>query len=194
MVSVDVGRAAESYLYTPPPPQTPNPNPIGVLYTVRFLWCATQMGSIWRPRSPFIWVDFWKKILEIGHIFYCCPSNWVSNAVFSYLRNNRCLVRLTKSWAPGVCDHTTVPILYCSLQLIHPSAAYMRQWTGSSLIQVMACRLFARKPLPEPMLIYCQLVSWEQVSMKFESKFYHFHSRKYIWKCIAAILSRGWMS
>ena len=28
----------------------------------------------------------------------------------------------------------------------------MRQWTGSALVQVMACRLFGAKPLPEPML------------------------------------------
>ena len=38
-----------------------------------------------------------------------------------------------------------------------PSAAYMRQWTGSALVQVMACRLFGAKPLPEPMLFF---VKW----------------------------------
>ena len=37
-----------------------------------------------------------------------------------------------------------------------PSAAYLRQWTGSSLVHVMASRLFGAKPLPEPMLTYCQ--------------------------------------
>ena len=64
-----------------------------------------------------------------------------------------------------------------------PSAAYMRQWTGSSLVQVMACRLFGAKPLPEPMLTYCELDSWEHISVKFESEFYHFHSGKCSWKC-----------
>ena len=64
-----------------------------------------------------------------------------------------------------------------------PSAACMRQWTGSSLVQVMACRLFGAKPLPEPMLSYCQLDSWEHISVKFESEFYHFHSRKCNWIC-----------
>ena len=64
-----------------------------------------------------------------------------------------------------------------------PSAAYLRQWTGSSLVHVMASRLFGAKPLPEPMLTYCQLDSWEHISVKFESEFYHFHSRKYNWKC-----------
>ena len=57
-----------------------------------------------------------------------------------------------------------------------PSAAYMRQWTVWALVQVMACRLFGAKPLPEPMLAYCQLDPWEQFSVKFESEFYHFHS------------------
>ena len=57
----------------------------------------------------------------------------------------------------------------------------MHQWIGSALLQIMACRLFGAKPLSEPMLAYCQLDSWEQISVK--SEFYHFHSRKCIWKC-----------
>ena len=55
--------------------------------------------------------------------------------------------------------------------------------------------LLSAKLLPETVLAYCQLDSWEQISVKFESKFYHFHSRKCIWNCrlqkMAAILSRG---
>ena len=46
----------------------------------------------------------------------------------------------------------------------------------------MACRLFGAKPLPEPMLAYCELDSWEQISVKFEWEFYHFHSKSCIWK------------
>ena len=38
-----------------------------------------------------------------------------------------------------------------------PSAAYMRQWVGSALIQIMACRLFGARPLSKQMLGYCQL-------------------------------------
>ena len=63
------------------------------------------------------------------------------------------------------------------------SVAYMHQLTGSSLVQVMACCLFGTKPLPEPMLAYCKLDSWEQIPVKLEWKHYHFHSRKCIWKC-----------
>ena len=52
-----------------------------------------------------------------------------------------------------------------------PSDSYMHQWTGSALVQVMACRLFGVKPLPEPMLVYCQSDLREQILAKFESKF-----------------------
>ena len=76
-----------------------------------------------------------------------------------------------------------------------PLVPHMCQWTGPSWVQVMTCHLFGTKPLPEPMLAYCQLDSWEQISVKFESEFYHFLSRKCIWICrlpkIEAILSRG---
>ena len=63
------------------------------------------------------------------------------------------------------------------------SAAYMRQWIGSSLVQLISCRPFGTKPLPEPRLVYRQLDIREQVSKKLESEFYHFLSRKCIWKC-----------
>ena len=45
----------------------------------------------------------------------------------------------------------------------------------------MACRLLGAKPLPEPMLIYCQFYPKEQTSVKFESKFKTFHS----WQCVS---------
>ena len=48
------------------------------------------------------------------------------------------------------------------------TAAYKRRWNGSSLVQVMACRLFGAKPLPKPMLDYCRLDTWEQISVKFQ--------------------------
>ena len=40
--------------------------------------------------------------------------------------------------------------------------AYMRHWTGSSVVQIMACRLCGAKPLPAPMLTHCQLDHWKQ--------------------------------
>ena len=45
-------------------------------------------------------------------------------------------------WSMVKADPTSSP----------PNAAYMRQWIGSALVQIMACRLFSTKPLYEPML------------------------------------------
>ena len=64
-----------------------------------------------------------------------------------------------------------------------PSAAYMHQWIGTALFQIRACRLFGAQLLPEPMLAYCHLDSWEQISVKFELEIYHFNSRKCISNC-----------
>ena len=47
----------------------------------------------------------------------------------------------------------------------------------------MACRLFGAKPLPEPILPYCQPDRWEQTSVTFKSKYKKFHSWKWTWKC-----------
>ena len=48
-----------------------------------------------------------------------------------------------------------------------PSDAYMRRQPKTSLVQIMACRLFGAKPLSEPKLEHCQLNPWEQISAKF---------------------------
>ena len=48
-----------------------------------------------------------------------------------------------------------------------PNDAYMHQWTGSTLFQMMACRLFDAKPLSKPMLVYCQLGPHEESSVEF---------------------------
>ena len=48
----------------------------------------------------------------------------------------------------------------------------------------MACRLFGANQLPKPVLAYFQLDSWEQISVKFESKPYRFHTRKCIWNVV----------
>ena len=59
-----------------------------------------------------------------------------------------------------------------------PSDAYMRPRIGSSLVQIMVCRLFGAKPLSKPM----PLDPYEQTSVKFQSKYIFFHSWKCIWK------------
>ena len=53
----------------------------------------------------------------------------------------------------------------------------------------MACRLSGAKLLSEPVVAYCELNSWKQISVKFESKCDNFHTRKLNWKCICLGLS-----
>ena len=70
----------------------------------------------------------------------------------------------------------------------------MRRWTGSVLVQVMACRRFGAEPLPDPMLIYCQLDPKEHTSVKFEAKYKTIHSRNTSENVVcemAAIVSTG---
>ena len=57
----------------------------------------------------------------------------------------------------------------------------MRQWAGLALVQVMACRLFGAKPLPEPMLAYCQYDSWEQMSVNSNQNYIIFIQENVFW-------------
>ena len=74
-------------------------------------------------------------------------------------------------------------INFSLFNLLRLGDTYMCHWSVSSLVQVMDCRLFSTKSSPEPMLTYCQLDSYEQNSLKFQSKFKHFHWLKCIWRC-----------
>ena len=47
-----------------------------------------------------------------------------------------------------------------------PSAACVRQWIGSALVQTMACRRLGDKPLSIPMLGYCQLGNFSEILIK----------------------------
>ena len=48
------------------------------------------------------------------------------------------------------------------------SAAYIHQWIGSAVVQIIACHLFGAKPSSKPMLGYYQLEPKEQTSVKFK--------------------------
>ena len=56
--------------------------------------------------------------------------------------------------------------------------AYMDQWTTQLLIQVMDCRLFGIKPLPEPIVMYfhqldlCEKASWTNASKYMGSNYF----------------------
>ena len=55
----------------------------------------------------------------------------------------------------AICCHlATLSWWFNSLRL---GDGYMHHWIGTSLVHVMACHLFCTKPLPEPMITYCQV-------------------------------------
>ena len=54
----------------------------------------------------------------------------------------------------------TNPMVTIFWRLNHPPppcAAYMPQWIGSALVQIMACRIFGTKLLSKPLMGCCQL-------------------------------------
>ena len=75
-----------------------------------------------------------------------------------------------------------------------PSAAYIRQWIRSTLVEIMACRLFGAKLSSEPMLGYCPMDPKEQTSavlIKIPIFFIHEIASENVVSEMAAILSRG---
>ena len=72
-----------------------------------------------------------------------------------------------------------------------PSAAYMCQWTRSALVQVTACRLFDTKPLPEPMLAYCQLNKLQWNFNRYIKLFIHENAFESVVCKMASISFRG---
>ena len=77
-------------------------------------------------------------------------------------------------------NHRGAPL---DIKSLRPTDANMRLQPRPPLLHIMACCLFGAKPLYQPMLAYCQLDPWEQTSVKFSSRFKHFHWTKCIWKC-----------
>ena len=55
------------------------------------------------------------------------------------------------------------------INLISPRDAYMHNWPGSPLTQVMACCLDGAKPLLEPIITHNQLHPWEQIAVIFKT-------------------------
>ena len=63
-----------------------------------------------------------------------------------------CMCMDTRDYEYGCTYAMYAWIVTPSVNSSPPSAAYMHQWIGSALVQIMACRLFGAKPLSKPML------------------------------------------
>ena len=94
-------------------------------WTVITLWCWNQ--SILEREDQYMYGNW-------------CTGSWHSQAISCH----------------GIdCREKRVLVFHkVRLNSSPPSAAYMCRRTRSALVQVMACRLFNAKSLPEPMLTY----------------------------------------
>ena len=93
----------------------------------------------------------------------------------------------------AVCynDTRSIPNKFMLIHLPPFSAAYLRRWTGSASVQMIASRLFGAKPLTEPILSYRHWnleTNFSEIIIEIQ---FFFHSWQFIWKCH---LQKGKMS
>ena len=84
-------------------------------------------------------------------MFWKCNMTQVINEVVS-ARRQICGTGMNSSSSPVASN--LIALWEGRFNSSPPSAVYMRQWTGSALGQIMACRLGGAEPLSEPMLEY----------------------------------------
>ena len=90
-----------------------------------------------------------------------CPESRVIKSVTDFKSALSC-DGLAPVWPKQRWRRSLTYICVISPQCVNsstPSVTYMRQWIGSTFVQIMACRLFGSKPLSKPVLGYCQLDS-----------------------------------
>ena len=87
---------------------------------------------------------------------------------------------------PGGAQGISRPIIctLCKFPITNPSnyRIYMRQWNGTTLVQIIACRLFRDKPLPKPTLTYCQLDAMGQALVIFSFMKMHLKTLSPQWR------------
>ena len=112
-----------------------------------------ESGLLWYQCQWFTHHGWWHIIpctylvIVLSHWpFQSCMKHPITFCVWSIMETDGSNLNNGSSW--------TIAMLNSS----PPSAAYMRQWIRSALVQIMAWRLFAAKPLSlKPMLGHCQL-------------------------------------
>ena len=98
----------------------------------------------------------WYGVVRLNNVFGA--HKWIGLSA-----TGRDTQRKNRKKVPNITSHPPLSnllnicqLLYSFLDSYPPSAAYMRRWNGSALVQIMACRLHGAKPLSKPILTYCQ--------------------------------------
>ena len=108
------------------------------------LWPARDKTQI--ENGYYEYRYLWRREYQLSHklyqYVYIAPVRQLGLAI----SNVRC------------ARHFSLPLMsWVYFNSSPPNAPYMRRWTESALVQIMAYHLFGAKPLPEPTLAYCQL-------------------------------------
>ena len=122
---------------------------------------------------------------EVYQLFSGLFYAYFKYVIFDYISIKIATGKITKfrtnygigiSRVMSLCDH--LPYTPWNwLQLIEAGWRIYAS-VNSSLVQIMACRLIATKPLSKPILDYCQLDPCEHISVKTLLKYHNFHWRK----------------
>ena len=133
------------------------------------LYIASHMEA-WKKRPTFSkWHSnafSWTKIILHFDINFNKICSWRSNLQAS-IRVMGCHCSLEKY---GEILQWSFSNVFLEIKSLRLSDADIRHWTRSSLVHVMVCCLFGAKPLPEPMMTYGQLATYEKSSVNFLSK------------------------
>ena len=148
-----------------------------VFQNVDHFWNAFQTMSLTRHRfmqprpKPSDCNELRRWHQTVGNLNTCsysrCTYNFFINQNISTTKSELSVLKILRTPENSISRGKSWRINNPSFNSSPPSAAYMHQWIGSALVQIMACRLFGAKPLSAPMLVYCQLDYWEQTSLKF---------------------------
>ena len=117
--------------------------------TVMFLCLLCLSGMF--PKSS-------ENIKKYGHMWYL--KHWLPGKICPCLIL-LCALQLPASYTFHIQSQQWMPFVYGTLLYTFnsspPSAANMRQWIRSALLQIMAHHLIGAKPLSKPMPGYCWL-------------------------------------
>ena len=127
-----------------------------IVSVLQFLLMLISQWTLQRINKIYLQKYFCVKggsiIVSVSFHQYGCNTIPIHNFITCQLYKWRVYL-----WKIFAYPHLLIEESVTSFNSSPPSAAYIRQWIGSALVQIMACRLFGAKPLSKPMLGYCQL-------------------------------------
>ena len=106
------------------------------------------------------------------------------NILQSNLIKSTIIIFTTNAFQNTTRKMITISFRSQRINSVRPGNAYICHWNDSSFVQLMGWHLFGYTLLAEIILTYCQLDTFEQISVEFGSKNEkNLHTRKWTLKC-----------